>query len=389
MLWKLLRRARRRLSAFLRALPFSSETLGPPRGLIETYSIWSDSAATRSRHRESWQVSAPREIVRHLPRTIESADCESFRPLQRQVHPAAQVVRIADARLLNLCVITPDDYILRNLSMHKDAGLEEFDWMLSALKLPRVNRLHGNLTVVGETYASSYYHWLFQAIGRLCYVKKKFPLEQIAHFGVSHMSAGFQRDTLRLMGIPDNKLVPLTASSHLAPDTIVVSAWTGSFDPTIAEFLRDTFLPHLVTSAQPGPKRIYVSRRRCHSRHILNEEEVLEAIGRCGFQTVFCEDLSFMEQMALFHGAEAVLAPHGAGLSNIVFCKPGTKVVEIFNDGWRPEIFWQLSEAIGLEHYCLFGNDPGTSARGPSSQHRNIQIPMDDFRRLLRLAGLN
>ena len=286
-------------------------------------------------------------------------------------------------------MITPDDYILKDLSFHKDVKNEEFAWIMSAVKLPRAVQVGGNLTVIGEAFASSYYHWLFHALGRLCYVKKRFPFDQISYFAVSHQTNDFHRATLEMMGVPKEKLLLLKDFPHIAPDAVVMSNWTGRFDPNVAVMLREALLPHLPPQVS-GPKRIYVSRARCPSRHLDNEAELLEILEPLGFQTVICEENSLAQNMSLFDGAEAIFAPHGAGLSNIVFCKPGTKVIELFNQDWHPEVFWQLSEAIGLSHYCLLGQNstvPRKGAKGP--QHENIHLDPKALKKMLKLAGLS
>jgi len=40
--------------------------------------------------------------------------------------------------------------------------------------------------------------------------------------------------------------------------------------------------------------------------------------------------MSVLEQIELFSNADVVIGTHGAGLANILFCKPNTKVIEIF-----------------------------------------------------------
>ncbi len=397
----LLRPMRRLCSRLLRSLPVSSRTLGPPKG-IDTTANWIEfrkSVGIQSAI-QSWRVSEGAIVERRPPSTIEPEIFEGFRCLfrespldlpswghpKREFHPPGKVFRIEGARLLNFCVLSPDDYILMDLSLHHFAKPEDFDWLLSAVKFPKPLRLRGDLTVLGEVYASSYYHWLFFGLGRLCYVKKRFSLDTISHFGVSHLDQAFARESLRLMEIPEEKIIALIDFPHLEPDAIVVSSWTGSFDPTIAHLLRETFLPHAKQDRET--KRIYVSRSRT-TRHIHNEEELLGEIEPLGFEKVYCEDLGFLEQISLFHNADVVLSPHGAGLSNLVFCKPGTKVIEIFNRGWLAPVFWQISEAVGLDHYCLFGEDAPSADPRLASQHKNIQFSIGDLRKLLKIAGLS
>ena len=40
--------------------------------------------------------------------------------------------------------------------------------------------------------------------------------------------------------------------------------------------------------------------------------------------------MSVAEQVELFVYADVVVAPHGAGLTNLLFCREGTRIVEIF-----------------------------------------------------------
>jgi capsular polysaccharide biosynthesis protein len=381
-----LRPAKRGLSSLLRALPVSSATLGPPKGVLESLTEWL--GARQPAGTELTRVTEPRPIDRSPPKTVDSKVPDCFRPFLHQLHPAGRVARIEGARLLHLGVVTPDDYLIRDLSFHRHTTPEELAWILSAVKLPGAVRVRGDLTVIGERFAASYYHWLFHALGRLCYVEKRYPLEKIQHFAVSHLDESFHRDTLQLLGIPQKKILPMKEVLHVQPDALIVANWTGGFDPTVAEWLRERFLSRLTPASIAGPKRIYVSRGRIGRRHIENETELLEVLRPLGFQTVFCEDLTFQEQMRLFHDAEVIVTPHGAGLSNLLFCRPGTKVIEIFNRGWRPEIFWQLSEAMGLDHYCLFAEEPAAADPKLAAQHRNILVSLDELRKLLELAGL-
>ena len=48
-----------------------------------------------------------------------------------------------------------------------------------------------------------------------------------------------------------------------------------------------------------------------------------------GFQSLTLSKLSFIEQVKIFNSAETVVGLHGAGFANLVFCKPGTKVLEL------------------------------------------------------------
>ena len=51
-------------------------------------------------------------------------------------------------------------------------------------------------------------------------------------------------------------------------------------------------------------------------------------LGARGFERVTLGSMPLARQVALFLNAEAVIGPHGAGLTHIAWCKPGTKVAE-------------------------------------------------------------
>jgi capsular polysaccharide biosynthesis protein len=54
----------------------------------------------------------------------------------------------------------------------------------------------------------------------------------------------------------------------------------------------------------------------------------------------------------MWRRAKVVVAPHGAGLSNAMFCREGAVVVEIGSKGsLGPLIFQQISVMAGVQHY--------------------------------------
>src|SRR6476469_9150065 len=77
-------------------------------------------------------------------------------------------------------------------------------------------------------------------------------------------------------------------------------------------------------------KRIYISRNAGTERRTINEYEVLNLLNELGFTRIFAESISFAEQVSLMAQAEVVVLMHGSAVINLVFCQPGTKVIEIF-----------------------------------------------------------
>lgn len=66
----------------------------------------------------------------------------------------------------------------------------------------------------------------------------------------------------------------------------------------------------------------------------------------------------------LFHGADAIVMPHGAAASNLLFARPGTTVIELTatleTPGWI-----SFAERLGIRHHAILARD----LRDPHGQH--------------------
>jgi capsular polysaccharide biosynthesis protein len=94
---------------------------------------------------------------------------------------------------------------------------------------------------------------------------------------------------------------------------------------------------------------------------------VVERLRGLGFTVVAPETLSFAEQARLFAGAEAVVAPHGAALANAVFCRPGTRIVELFAPGYVNVCYWALANQVGLDYRYLLARGVADGTGRPTA----------------------
>lgn len=149
----------------------------------------------------------------------------------------------------------------------------------------------------------------------------------------------------------------------------------------------DRFRPELVRRVQevwtegapPPGRRIYISRARATRRRLVNEEELWPALRDAGFERVVMEDLSFRDQAELMRQTAVVMAPHGAGLTNMMLCPPGTQVVEIADLSFPNPNFYAL--ACGARHgYWLL---PAQSMGGGRPLERDLRVDVSSVEALL------
>jgi capsular polysaccharide biosynthesis protein len=148
------------------------------------------------------------------------------------------------------------------------------------------------------------------------------------------------------------------------------------FDPWLLGRLRE----RLVGEAPPLPaKRIYVSREKCHYRKLKNEAELMPELEQRGFERIFLEDLTLVEQIQTLHSAEVVLGAHGAGFANLLFCRPATKVIEIQDPEDPNPHFYALAALLGLNYNLLLGDVKPTD----EPHFRDIAIESNCLREVL------
>lgn len=194
----------------------------------------------------------------------------------------------------------------------------------------------------------NYYHWTFEGLTRLWAlsalpdgVPLVFPSAELRPFHI---------DTLRAMGLR-NPIYPLNHRLTRFERLYVPSFLDGAtVTPRQVAWLRDTLFRTFPHARAGGPRRIYVSRRDANARRVLNEDAVLEVLYRHGFELVVPGALSVAEQIRAFAGAEVVVAPHGAGNSNIAFCPPGATFLELLPASNACALYWMLANVSDLRY---------------------------------------
>lgn|GEM_PF-3505066 len=80
-----------------------------------------------------------------------------------------------------------------------------------------------------------------------------------------------------------------------------------------------------------GAKYVYVSRKQGASRDrsIIEEDKIIEMVGRYGFDMVHFEEITPLQQASLCNSVDIFLSAHGAGFANMTYGKPGSHFIEL------------------------------------------------------------
>lgn len=366
--------------------PFTidKDRLYPPRVICESTPEWVSKfgqqfEATISHVDPSCTVPMP------LPKTVHQQMRRQFLMDQAYDYPETFVTTLPSGRVTERgLVITPDQQLLKDVSTYfHDPKMTTARALALQWKLEPLIEIDGRVAVLATDGAELYYHWLFQLLPRYELMRLAgIELDKIDYFYVNSQRSRFQRDTLASLGIDTSRIIDGRKVSYLRARELVVPSvplGAGCFRPWIIDFLRKSFLPKSWRDMGPSGRRLYISRGLAGYRRVLNEGEVVNFLKERGFEVAAMETMSVPEQAALMAACDVVVAPHGGGMTNLIFCSPRTKVIEIYSPELVATYFWKLSNQLGLDYYYLLGKgSPATlDTDYPQSWDARADIEVD------------
>ena len=288
------------------------------------------------------------------------------------------------------------DAMLHDLCREYPGQLPDCPHQPQPQRLPQTDAIPiaGTVAVLTGLSGHNYFHWMVDILPRLELLRRSKRLSQIDWFWINSPEAEFQQTTLRQLGIPPDKILAADRYPFIQADCLIAPAFPGHLgwvEPWALAFLRQQFLP-LVSPKLPCCERIYISRRNAHHRRLLNEAAVLERLEPLGFRAVELETLTLAEQITLFARAKIIIAPHGGGLTNTIFCAPRTTVVELMAPSYIRQYYWTISHHLGLNHYFVTGVAPTCAPihqlMYPSALVEDIWIDLNALENALKQIGL-
>jgi hypothetical protein len=207
--------------------------------------------------------------------------------------------------------------------------------------------------VIGINRAGhDYYNWMVQALPAI-----DAGLRRANHRRVTLVLPPsirpFQEETLRLLGYQDLPRLILDISSHYRFASAEFSDFLGD---RMHQMVSRTAMATYRSLSQEAPwlpgasEEIYVARTDAGGRAMENEAELIELLQNQGIRIIVPGALPVVEQIAAFRAARLIIGPHGAGLSNLVFCRSGSFVYEVLPRHYPNVAFNRVAQAAGLNY---------------------------------------
>ncbi len=297
-------------------------------------------------------------------KTYNNQVCESFKTKSEKIPSFyARSIKNGKGFTQNGMALSPDNVAFTDYTTDIKHPLRN----KMKYKFNNAEKLSGKVAICSvEPNNLNYFHWMLEIFPRINLIQKS-GLE-VDKYIISNEKP-FQKYLLELIGIKENQVINYQPNRLIQAEELIIPDMLNNFEyiqtnygyyyntryfpAWIADFYKNLVLPHLTKS---NPERIYISRKSTDHRRITNEPEVQDYLRPLGFKTYYLEEMSFIEQAQLFYNAEAIIAPHGAGLVNQIFCDNKVKIIEIFPYKYLCNSLQIISRALNHNYTYILGN---------------------------------
>lgn len=307
------------------------------------------------------------------------------------------VTYLENARVANSGVVLKDFKIIKNSTIY-DRGRNPYNNLGFLIKylLPNIPFAKKNITYlkITDEWSDKYYHWIFEALSNLIYLRKLYP-DAVIILPKYYLKNEYVLKSLEAFGIGLKNIITINRKSNLK---VAKLAFTSRFKGDEENFsmkqyydyikyseIRDRILTYFAKDLTLNyGEKIYISRnnpRHNFKRKIVNEIEVENFLAQRGFKKIYMEDHNFLEQVAIASHAKCIVAVHGAGICNAIFMKKGKSVFEIVGAQWErmffADCFKEMLERVGMKH---------TSKTFPSDVNDDIIVDVKELEKHYSLS---
>jgi hypothetical protein len=339
-------------------------------------------------------------IYRNAVTTLDISDklynaCNEYWKPNRKVVTDYIVVEVPSGRIhtdneSSVSIITRFNRVIENVSLSLTEGKVTepnlnniFEQRFFRVPLKLKGTVYSLLT--GGAGLNNISHWFLDVLPRLHLLRESGLYDKVDWFLVPSLQYDYQRESLELLGIPANKIIAGDQNPHVTADCIIAStAPRGSHTLVpkwVSSYIQNSFLPlaqkATLASIEPASPYLYISRSDSNVRTVLNEPELVEALSKEGFVNIISSKLSIIEKIRLFSQAKVVIGATGAGLVNMFFCKPGTQFIEIFNENFVVEPFFDIAHKVDLDYNYIICKGNGNVQSMNEGQRQNLHVDVD------------
>lgn len=179
--------------------------------------------------------------------------------------------------------------------------------------------------ILGSSPSDNYFSNLIHFLPRLFFINDK-KISLIIHRNLSNKFRKFIETISLLRGI-EISFTYLDDGFYNFNNSSIPEFFNVKKSIKILKFFLEKILTNI--KVPKFKSKIYIRREDANYRKILNEYDLISKLREKGFEIINPQHFEILEQMKIFSNAKVIITPHGSNMSNLIFCKNGTKIIEI------------------------------------------------------------
>jgi len=161
------------------------------------------------------------------------------------------------------------------------------------------------------------------------------------------VSVEAQPAIIQLLQLLPNKIT-LVSEKMVEVENLHAVTSGRTFSQIEGEVLREFAIKAGLINNKIIPRqKLFIARGELSRGSIEIENGILDSISDLGFTVINPENFEAQEQIKIFSNADTVISFHGGALANMIWLKPGSKVVELFNHEYRTYHFPRMARELG------------------------------------------
>lgn len=213
----------------------------------------------------------------------------------------------------------------------------------------------------------NYYHMTVEIMSRLRYVDS---IEEYRNFPIIVdeivLKIPQYKELLDKINVHKHRIITIGQSENAVVENLIVPSYNTWMPINVkrremirtSDFLIAKSALENIRSCLPEPKGeadkyIFISRKNLTATRLGNEAEIVKLFKKSGFDIVYTENLSYLEQVKLFQKAKCVVATSGAALTNILYCRKNTDVVCIIPEEYKFYMYSTIAYLLELNPIFL------------------------------------
>lgn len=266
----------------------------------------------------------------------------------------------------------------------------------------RLKNIEKAIFIVTPEASNNFYHWYLDLLPRILLCKIVIEDFSSRNIIIHSEPKKYEKEFYEYLGIDPDKIICLNSYNVLPVSDLIVPQYTFDYDrqldiyednstkwkKNIFDYVKKNVFK--IDATVENQSLVYLQRGENNrfGRNLIGEDKIIPLLKKIGFQIYNPINYSIKEQAEILSKAKCVVSIHGAAMSNIVYCKEDTLIIELKSPFNLPNCFSNISKNFGLKYESIElkpiipKNINIAKVRSLKANSLDLQFNMADFKTL-------